>query len=86
MQTIDEAAKEFSSYEPAQIGFKAGIAFAQRWISVEEELPEVDYNEPYPILIKKDKIYNIFVLWIFSPNDIEMLKTSFKFWRPINLK
>jgi hypothetical protein len=53
MKTIEEAAREYSkddnSYEPeddcflkdlAARSFEAGAKFAQRWISVEEELPE----------------------------------------------
>ena len=47
MKTIEEAATEFSDkywkqltdYEKIST-FKAGVEFAQRWISVEEELPE----------------------------------------------
>lgn len=53
MKTIEEAAKEYSEIvvlketdasltelkEYAQTDFKAGVEFAQRWIPVEEELP-----------------------------------------------
>ena len=41
MLKINEAAKEFSekSVWACPISFKAGVEFAQRWISVEEELP-----------------------------------------------
>ena len=57
MKTIDEEAKEFSNtkwihscklmreveYDTGRfVGFKAGIKFAQRWIPIEEELPESD--------------------------------------------
>ena len=57
MKTIDEEAKEFSNTKGIQscklmreveydtgrfVGFKAGIKFAQRWIPIEEELPESD--------------------------------------------
>ena len=45
MKTIEEAAlkcnKEYSKQQaPAYIGFTEGVKFAQRWIPVEEELPE----------------------------------------------
>ena len=48
MLKINEAAHEY--FRAAQLGFenpgsengfKAGVKFAQRWISVEDELPEV---------------------------------------------
>ena len=57
MKTIEEEAKEFSNTKGIQscklmreveydtgrfVGFKAGIKFAQRWIPIEEELPEYD--------------------------------------------
>ena len=57
MKTIEEEAKEFSNTKGIQscklmreveydtgrfVGFKAGIKFAQRWIPIEEELPESD--------------------------------------------
>ena len=52
METIEEAAKEFSekSVWACPISFKAGVEFAQRWISVEDELPQ----EGTSVLIKND--------------------------------
>ena len=54
MKTIIEAAQEFGE-KPSFIekgieiqtmaGFYAGVEFAQRWIPVEEELPEMSDNE-----------------------------------------
>ena len=49
MKTIEEAAKDFNDshvngHHPQKLVsdiFKAGVQFAQRWIPVEEELPEV---------------------------------------------
>ena len=57
MKTIEEAAKEYADKEAMDFptgtmsndevsdwlnsAFKAGVKFAQRWIPVEEELPEV---------------------------------------------
>ena len=52
MKTIEEASNEYSkSFEDndytieTESAFKAGVEFAQRWISVEDELPEV--TKPY---------------------------------------
>lgn len=46
MKTIDEAAKEYvqstNGFIAKDISFKVGAEFAQRWIPVEEELPEHD--------------------------------------------
>lgn len=51
MKTIDKAAKEYlyntdtNSYLEC---FKSGVEFAQRWIPVEEELPEViDFSKGF---------------------------------------
>lgn len=48
MKTIEEEAKEqanalriYSSKQDFEKGFKAGVEFAQRWIPVEEEFPEI---------------------------------------------
>jgi len=49
MKTVDEAAREYAEKHTLKVGadrtkrefaFKAGVAFAQRWVSVDEELPE----------------------------------------------
>lgn len=43
MKTIEEAAKEYERihyYVDEKEAFRAGAEFAQRWIPVEEELPE----------------------------------------------
>ena len=57
MKSIEEAAKEQaaikvrtdSEYIQAKQDFKAGVEFAQRWISVDDELPPCSYED---ILIK----------------------------------
>lgn len=63
MKTIEEAAilhiydcVEKSEFDRSELSFKKGVEFAQRWIPVEEELPEMsleitdwiftDENEP----------------------------------------
>ena len=43
MKTIEQAANEHTSggwTDDKIVSFKAGVEFAQRWISVEEELPK----------------------------------------------
>ena len=45
MKTIEDLAKEYSektnkAYSEIIDDFKAGVEFAQRWISVKDELPE----------------------------------------------
>ena len=43
MKTIEEAAKEYMSRSAGcryDIAFKAGVEFTQKWISVNEELPD----------------------------------------------
>ncbi|MDR1348155.1 MAG: DUF551 domain-containing protein [Prevotellaceae bacterium] len=49
MKTIKEAAREYAlgncgieTFDYLQNAFIAGVEFAQRWISVEEELPEIN--------------------------------------------
>ena len=91
MKTIEEAAKDYSKSKSSaevfrcahETDFKAGVEFAQRWISVEDELPETIYDEKiflkYPILVKNiDGALQ--VLNTFS--DI----STYTHWRPIELK
>ena len=52
MQTIEEKAREIyllykrkrEKSEGVLIGFMKGVEFAQRWISVDEELPPCSYE------------------------------------------
>ena len=91
MKTIEEAAKDYSKSKSSaevfrcahETDFKAGVEFAQRWISVEDELPETICDEKiflkYPILVKNiDGALQ--VLNTFS--DI----STYTHWRPIELK
>ena len=91
MLNINEAAKDYSKSKSSaevfrcahETDFKAGVEFAQRWISVEDELPETIYDEKiflkYPILVKNiDGALQ--VLNTFS--DI----STYTHWRPIELK
>ena len=89
MKTIEEAAKEFLEKRQTAIGrketgaypptawFKAGVAFAQRWVSVEEELPK--YGEC--VLIKR-RGGLVDVAYSFDSED----KKRAIFWRPIELE
>jgi len=53
MKTIEEAAKEWVNEIPyvydieksIEEGFKAGVKFAQKWISVDEDLPSSENYE-----------------------------------------
>ena len=94
MKKIEEVAKElYPQNKPTmytqfvvgleQLAFKAGVEFAQRWISVEDELPETIDDEKIflrePILIR-----NI-------DGALQVLNTfsnigTYTHWRPIELK
>ena len=56
MKKIEEVTKEFSekSVWACPISFKAGVEFAQRWIPVEEELP----NKLITVLVKLKSSYS----------------------------
>ena len=52
MKTIEEAQDEHSLYKDGDgFSFRAGVEFAQQWISIEEELPEVKQYD-YQVLAK----------------------------------
>ena len=96
MKTIEEAAKDFNDshvngHHPQKWVsdiFKAGVEFAQRWIPVEEELPELKEKQ-YSILAKT-KTNEYIVVNVFG--DIEYLRKGiFEYfnithWRPITLE
>lgn len=88
MKTIEEAAKYYSdaNYKENDYGltniasnhaFKAGVEFAQRWIPVEEELP----NECTFVLTKYKNTYS--VSW-YDGQFNEMYNPTH--WRQIELK
>ncbi|MDR0754581.1 MAG: DUF551 domain-containing protein [Prevotellaceae bacterium] len=96
MKTIEEAAHEY--FREGQLGFKpaanteaafiAGIKFAQRWISVEDELPE-----KHKSVLVKDRGGYIFVaeLSVFGWLDTQKQQycesyRTIVYWRPIELK
>lgn len=83
MKTTEEASKEYSrrvspqsdwTARNAEISFKAGVEFAQRWIPVEEELP----NECTFVLTKYKNTYS--VSW-YDGEFNEMYNPTH--WRPI---
>lgn len=92
MKSIEEAAKEYAEskssakvFQDAHIeDFKAGIEFAERWIPVEEELPEI--KEKMYQVIGKDKNGIVYPKWIKYESDIARIKYYMTHWRPINHK
>lgn len=87
-QALDEAYNNAGSNAYFGNGFRAGIEFAQRWISVDEKLPELKEKQ-YSILAKT-KTNEYIVVNVFG--DIEYLRKGiFEYfnithWRPITLE
>ena len=99
MKKIKEAAHEY--FRKAQLGlenpgsesgFIAGVEFAQRWISVEEELPE---EQGYYLVIAPHsfpKNCNVVVAEFYEDNKTFYSESSDSpitdatHWRPIELK
>ena len=95
MKTVEEAAKEyagidknvtvdseeryFNSSVPWYDAFKAGVEFAQRWISVDEEPPKNVW-----ILVKNDRSCG--TAKIAGEIDLKFIKANFTHWRPIEIK
>ena len=100
MKTIEEAAKDFNDshvngHHPQKWVsdiFKAGVEFAQEWISVEEELPEIgekvitkmtkDKRTSYGIATRIREEWEINAHWI----DHTFSHMNITHWRPIELK
>ena len=105
MKSIDEGFEDHKSenqtlFRTSKVSFKAGIEFAERWIPVEEELPEYDTA----IIVKFTNMYgevcnSIALLELHSQYDSKespKLKQWFAYpgwghefktvthWRPIN--
>ena len=101
MKTIEHAAVEYAeSLEDndytieTEAAFKAGSEFAQRWIPIEEELPEVG-----EIVLVRTKINKVTTCEMYIPKDYlgnilgekewaasYNFKQAITHWRPINLK
>ena len=92
MEDIEKASKEheqqfgFNS-SPAE-SFKAGVEFAQDWISV-KITPEWYTGCRLDILVKNETFKypaSVKIHTIYSDKDIQELKAMFTHWRPIELK
>ena len=103
MKTIEEAAKEYAKdkylYIPDMVfqcenHFEAGVEFAQRWIPVEEELPEVG-----DVVLVRTRIGKVLTCEMYIPEDClgnvlgekewcgsYNFKQAVTHWRPVNLK
>lgn len=101
METIDKAAKnhahigQYGVWEKnAEISFKKGIEFAQRWISVDSELPELEdgYQFLSKEVIVKSNNYTHFIAFynytsknfVIACSGIDLKNVTY--WRPIELK
>lgn len=84
----------FTVGEICETDFKCGVAFAQQWIPVEEELPQMEdkFNMLSEVVLVKAKdlaneitaYYDYdYKLWISYPGNL-YVKTTY--WRPIELK
>ena len=105
MKTINDAALEYAELKAnklfrrlevsiAEKSFKAGVEFAQRWIPIEEELPEVG-----EIVLVRTKINKVTTCEMYIPKDYldnilgekewaasYNFKQAITHWRPIELK
>ena len=97
MKSIEEAAREYAvhmvgsdSYEQNDLeeGFKAGVEFAQDWISV-KITPKWYTGCRLDILVKNETFKypaSVKIHTIFSDKDIQELKAMFTHWRYLELK
>jgi len=87
MKTIEQAAIEFAALTNGMVdidrklGFEAGVAFAQRWISVSAELPPLNTR-----VLLRDSLIDANAVGLYSGNrfysDNDQL-TEITYWRPI---
>jgi len=95
MKTVEEAARDYAIHEywgiceivdceamtdKSEEDFKAGVEFAQRWISVEEELPE-----PMKQVIVKLENGWCTCTWLMNDGEFAF-NVHPTYWRPIDLK
>lgn len=68
-----------------KIGFKAGVEFAQRWIPVEEELPETNEFKESKICLVKNRCAIDIGRYYSNHNRWFLASGNFKVthWRPI---
>ena len=104
MKTIEQAAMEYATQDrktrSEHAAFAAGVAFAQRWISVEEELPEANTQVLVKIeCMNKEKIFEVFslgsyddwakrwyILHLLIENKYHCKHWHVTHWRPIEVK
>ena len=92
MKTIEQASVEYSKkqydHDPimrfqCETHFEAGIEFAQRWISVEEELP----NEMECVLLKSEYLGSInYDIGFLMRGKFKTKNGKPTHWRRIDLK
>ena len=59
--------------------FEMGVSWAERWIPVEEELP--DFKEHKYVLGRNENQNGFYYAIVY---DMKVLKTCYTHWRPIN--
>jgi len=96
MKTIEEAKKEASKHfeviggedftrkENFEMGFSEGVAFAEQWIAVADELPKLE-SKGY-VILTEDLEGAIALMMIIDDSDIQGLMKNYTHWRPINRK
>ena len=92
MKTIKEAAREFQRDYPTDIeeraaysAFKAGVEYAQRWISVEDELPEITEEGCNCVEVLYMTKNGLGGICLFKDGRFETL-SKVTHWRPIEWK
>lgn len=96
MKTIEQAAKEYSinfgnDSGVAKLAFKAGVEFAQRWISVDDEMPKPDTDVivKFTIVEGCDGLalaeYSDDCIWHWRGYDFKEPE-RITHWRPIELE
>lgn len=98
MKTIEEASKEYyNSREDndytieTDFAFKAGVEFAQKWISVEDELPKEDgaylVDVGWGFVVRRFNTYHN--VWDDEDGDdyfTDAIGGKITHWRPIEFK
>ena len=98
MKTIKEAAMEharthwtgqFVQHADPRKSFMAGVKFAQRWISVEEELPNIEEGR-FSELVLTNNVNNHVMLERYEPDYNQFTNIRYDspvtHWRPIEYK
>ena len=94
MKTIDQAAEEYlQKCKENEIDlymgdeFKAGVEFAQQWISVDDELPDKDnYNHIFLCKCYFPEINDLGFMTASWRGKQEWQKKEITHWRPIEFK